>query len=77
MAKYLGNRPTAVPLTSADIEDVTIQNVDINDVDDSIIVITSVDGICDTLNLYRLDSENLQDLDPNNTFFAPQDETSY
>jgi hypothetical protein len=50
---------------------------DINDVDDSIIVVTSVDGICDTLNLYRLDSENLQDLDPNNTFFAPQDETSY
>ena len=33
MAKYLGNRPTAVPLTSADIEDGTIQNVDINDVD--------------------------------------------
>ena len=50
---------------------------DINDVDDSIIIVTRVNGICDALNLYRLDAANIQDLDPGNTYFAPQDSPSY
>jgi len=45
MAKYLGNRPTAVPLTSADIEDGVISAADLgaNSVDSSELVNGSVD----------------------------------
>ena len=45
MAKYLGNRPTAVPLTSADIQDGVITAADLgaNSVDSSELVNGSVD----------------------------------
>ena len=44
MAKYLGNRPTAVPLTSADIQDGVITTADLgaNSVDSSELVDNSV-----------------------------------
>jgi len=41
---------------------------DISSVDDSIIIITNINEECSVLNLYRLDPNNIQDLDPDNTY---------